>query len=169
MPKASANAERSATIPNLRLKQLVDQVLEHLPKPHTERVIEDVFAAIEGNPLWRSTYDRMVYESGKAGVNSWAAFWISHSEKRTGDKRETAAKGTLIDSFAPLVTPTEKRNKKVKEPEALKAMHDHFIAHRGELPPGIRDYRDAIVALIMDGIGTEAAFQQALERPALAW
>jgi hypothetical protein len=169
MSKSSANAERPATIPNLRLKQLVEQVLEQLPKPHTESVIEDVFFAIEGEPTWRSSYDRMVYECGKPAITSWAAFWISHAEKRTGEERKSASRGTLIDSYAPLVTPTGKLNKKVKEPEALKAMHDHFVAHRAELPPVIRDYRDMIVALIMDGVDTEVAFAKALDRPALAW
>ena len=169
MSKSTANAERSATIPNLRLKQLVDQVLEQLPKPHTEHVIEDVFFAIENEPNWRASYDRMVYECGKAAINSWAAFWVAHAEKRTGDERKSTSRGTLIDSYSPLVTPTGKLNKKVKEPEALKAMHDHFVAHRAELPPVIRDYRDMIVALIMDGVATEAAFAKALERPSLAW
>lgn len=169
MSKSTASAERSATIPNLRLKQLVEQVLEQLPKPHTENVIEDVFFAIEGEPNWRSSYDRMVYESGKAAVNSWTAFWIAHAERRTGDERKTASRGTLIDSYSPLVKSTEKLNKKVKEPEALKAMHEHFLAHRAELPPTIRDYREMIIALIMDGVTTETAFAKALERPSLAW
>lgn len=169
MARAALNAERPATMPNLRLKQLVDEVLDTLPKPHTEDVIEDVFVAIEKNPAWRGAYDRMVYESGKALVNSWAGFWISHAEKRVGDQRETAARSTLIESYSRLVKPAEKRNKKVKEPEALKAMHDHFLAHRAELPAQIRDYRDMIVTLIMDGIDTEAAFAQALDRPSFAW
>jgi hypothetical protein len=169
MPKATANAEHSSTIPTIRLKQLVEQVLDSLPKPHTEHVIEDVFFAIEGEPAWRSSYDRMVYDCGKAAVNSWAAFWVAHAEKRTGEERRTASRGTLIDSYSPLVTPTGKLNKKVKEPEALKAMHDHFLAHRAELPPAIRDYREMIIALIMDGVGTEAAFAKALDRPSMAW
>lgn len=169
MPKATANAERSATLPNLGLKRLVDQVLERLPKPHTENVVEDVFVAIEGDPTWRATYDRMVYESGKAAVTAWASFWISHAEQRTGDQRETAARSTLIESYSRLATPTAKRNKKVKEPEALKVMHEHFLAHREKLPSAIRDYREVIVALLMDGIGTEAAFAQALETPTFAW
>ena len=169
MSKVQANTLRPSTIPNLRLKQLIDQVLERLPAPHTEHVVEDVFVAIEGDPVWRSTYDRMVYESGKPIVTSWASFWISHAEKRTGDQRETASRSALIESYSPLVTPAVKRNKKVKEPDALKAMHDHYVAHRSELPAGIRDYRDMIVALIMDGIGTEAAFAQAIDRPSFAW
>ena len=169
MARAALNAERPATMPNLRLKQLVDEVLDHLPKPHTEDVIEDVFVAIEGNPAWRGAYDRMVYESGKPVVNAWAGFWISHAEKRVGDQRETAARSTLIESYSKLMQPAEKRNKKVKEPEALKAMHDHYLAHRAELPAQIRDYRDMIVTLIMDGIATEAAFANAIDRPSFAW
>ena len=169
MPKATATADRPVTMPNLRLKQLVDTVLERLPKPHTEDVVQDVFVAIEADPVWRAAYDRMIYESGKAAVTTWASFWIAHAEKRTGDQRETAAQSTLIESYSRLITPAEKRNKKVKEPEALKAMHDYYNAHRDELPAEIRDYRDTIVALIMDGIETEAAFTQALARPAFAW
>jgi hypothetical protein len=86
-----------------------------------------------------------------------------------GDQRETAARSTLIESYSKLMQPAEKRNKKVKEPEALKAMHDHYLAHRAELPAQIRDYRDMIVTLIMDGIGTEAAFANAIDRPSFAW
>jgi len=169
MPKVAAVAERADTMPNLRLKQLVDQVLESLPKPHTPDVVQDVFVAIEGDPVWRSAYDRMIYESGKSVVTSWASFWIAHAEKRTGDQREAAAASSLIDTYAPLVTPAEPRNKKLKEPEALKAMHDHFMAHRAEMPAGIRDYRETIVTLIMDGVDTEKAFEQALARPVFAW
>lgn len=169
MPKAAATAERAVTMPNLRLKQLVDQVLARLPKPHTKDVVQDVFVAIEGDPDWRGAYDRMTYESGKAVVTSWASFWIAHAEKRTGDQRETAAASSLIDSYSPLVTPAEPRSKALKEPEALKAMHDHFTAHRAELPADIRDYRETILVLIMDGVATEKAFQQALARPAFAW
>ena len=156
-------------MPNLRLKQLVDQVLDRLPEPHTEEVVEDVFLAIEGDPVWRSTYDRMVYESGKPLVTAWASFWISHAEKRTGEQREAAARSSLIESYSRLVTPTAKRAKKATQEAALKAMHDHFLANRATLPQDIRDYRDTIVTLIMDGIATDVAFAQALERPSFAW
>lgn len=168
MPKASALADPPA-IPSLRLKQLVEQVLQRLPQPHTERVIEDVFLAIEGEPGWRSTYDRVVYESGKAVANSWASYWIAHAVKRMGDQRETASRATLIQSFLLLVTPVAKRNKKMTQPEALRAMHEHFVANRASLPEGIRDYREMILALMMDGVSTESAFAQALDRPSLAW
>jgi hypothetical protein len=117
----------------------------------------------------RSAYDRMVYESGKSLVTSWASFWISHAEKRTGDQRETAARSSLIESYSKLVSPTAKRAKKVAEADALKAMHDHFLANRAAMPQDIRDYRETIVTLIMDGIPTEEAFAQALERPSFAW
>lgn len=169
MPRETAKTERAVTMPNLRLKQLVDQVLQRLPKPYAETVVEDVFVAIEGDPEWRTSYDRMVYESGKAAVTTWASFWVAHAVNRTGDQRETAAQSSLIDSYAPLVTPAESRKKKLKEPDALQAMHEHFTAHRAELPPEIRDYRETILALIMDGIDPDVAFTRALARPAFAW
>lgn len=169
MPKAAMIAEKPSGMRNLRLKQLVDAVLAQLPAPHTEDVIEDVFVAIEKNAEWRKSYDRMVYESGKAAVNSWAGFWISHAEQRVGDRRETAARSSLIESYSKLEAPAVKRKKKVREPEALRAMHDHFLAHRANLTADIREHRDVIVALIMDGIDVEVAFAKAMEKPAFAW
>jgi hypothetical protein len=168
MPKVSL-AEKPATMKSLRLKNLVDEVLEQLPAPRTDDVIEDVFLGIEGNEAWKASYDRMVYESGKAAVIAWTGFWISHAEQREGDQRQTAARSSLIESYSKLDVKTAKRGKKVKEAEALKAMHEHFIANRATLPADTRDYREVILALIMDGIPTEAAFTRALEKPAYAW
>jgi hypothetical protein len=168
MPKVSL-AEKPATMKSLRLKNLVDEVLEQLPKPRTDDVIEDVFLSIEGNEIWKASYDRMVYESGKAAVIAWTGFWVSHAEQREGDQRQTAARSSLIESYSKLDVKTAKRGKKVKEAEALKAMHEHFIANRATLPPDTRDYREVILALIMDGIATDAAFARALEKPAYAW
>ncbi|MGZ5105423.1 MAG: hypothetical protein ACXWHB_13150 [Usitatibacter sp.] len=152
----------------LRLKQLVEEVLASIPAPHTKDVIEDVFAAIEHAPAWRKTYDEVVYALGKPTANAWAAFWISHAESRVGDERATATRTSLIESYSVLTERAPKRAKKVKKPEALKAMHDHFESNRASLPPSIRDHREVIVTLIMEGIGPEAAFAKAIEKPALA-
>jgi len=156
-------------LPTLRLKQLVDQARASLPLPHTRDVIEDVFLAIEGNPDWRKTYDEIVYKLGKPATNAWAGFWIAHSEGLVADQRETAARSTLIESYSPIVAPAAKRGKKLKEPDAVQAMHQHFLANRASLPPAIREHRNVIVALIMDGIEPGVAFAKALEKPAFAW
>lgn len=151
-----------------RLKQLIDEVVKSLPTPHTEDVIEDAFVAIEGHPLWRKSYDEMVYEMGKPAVNAWAGFWIAHAVGRVGDGQVPAARSSLIESYVKLVAPAAKRGKKLKEAEALKGMHDHFQAHRDTLPASIREQRELIVALIMAGIQPEVAFAKALEKPAFA-
>jgi hypothetical protein len=153
----------------LRLKNLVNEVLPTLPKPHTDAVIEDVFVAIEKNPEWRKSYDEMVYKLGKATVNAWAGFWVSHAEAKVGEERLTAARTTLIESYSRLGSPAPKRNKKMKEPEALKAMHDHFLANRASLSPSVREHRDVILTLIMEGLDPPAAFAKALEKPMFAW
>ena len=57
----------------------------------------------------------------------------------------------------------------MREPEALKLMHDHFLANRATLGADIRDHREVIVKLIMDGMAVDAAFAQAVEKPAFAW
>ena len=152
----------------LRIKQLVDEVLDTLPKPHTEDVIDDAFHAIEQNPLWRKTYDDIVYQLGKPVANACLAFWVAHAKGLVGEIPGPAARSSLIQSYSKLVTPEAKRSKKVKEAEALKAMHDHFQANRESLPATIREQRDLIVTLIMSGIPTETAFSKAIERPMYA-
>ena len=152
----------------LRLKQLIDQVLESLPQPYTVDVIEDAFNAIENNEMWRKTYDQIVYKLGKPMTNAWGGFWIAHSLGKLAEPQAAATRGTLLDSYAKLVKPAEKRAKKVKEPEAVRLMHDHYQAHRDHLPAAIKDHREVIVALIMGGIAPEIAFSKALEKPAFA-
>ncbi len=154
---------------SLRLKQLVDEVRANLPAPHTEEIVEDVFVAVENNPVWRKTYDEVVYKAGKPVANAWMGFWVAHGEGRVGDQRETATRATLIESYARLVTPAAKRGKKLKEPDAVKAMHDYFMANRATLPATIRERRDVIVRLLMDGVPIEDAFACAIEQPAFAW
>ena len=152
----------------VRLKQLIDDVLKSLPVPHTEDVIDDVFHAIEQNPKWRKTYDDLAYELGKPAVNSWGGFWIAHAEGRVGSEQVPASKATLIDSYSKLAKTTIKAAKKIKEPEALKMMSDHYQAHRDALPAEIRDRRGLIVALIREGFPPEEAFSKAMEKPSLA-
>ena len=152
----------------IRLKQLVDEALKSLPTPYTEDVIEDVFHAIEQNPRWRKTYDELVYELGKPVVNMWGGFWVAHALGLTGEEQGPATRATLLDTYSKLVTPAPKRSKKIKEPEALKMMHDHFQAHRDSLPASIRDHRALIVTLIMEGIPADIAFSKALEKPSFA-
>ena len=154
---------------SMRLKQLVTEILKAHDDPKAENVIEDVFVAIESNPDWRRTYDSVVYTLGKSLTPAWTGFWVAHLAQRVGDQRETATRTTLIESFTRLVAPAGKRGKKLKEPEAVQAMHAHFMANRATLPPDVRAHRDVIVALIMDGLASEPAFASALDKPMFAW
>jgi hypothetical protein len=154
---------------SLRLKQLVDEILERIPPPHDEGVIEEVFARIEADPVWRKTYADCTYLLGKPATAAWTGFWVAHAEQRLGEEREAAARTTLIESYSKLGAKAPKRNKKLKEPDAVRMMHEHYQAHRATLPASVRDQREVIVTLIMDGLPPEVAFEKALEKPAFAW
>lgn len=154
---------------SLRLKQLANEVLDSLPTPHGESVIEEVFVAIEANPVWSKTYSDVSYLLGKPLTAAWTGFWVAHAEQRLGDQREAAARTSLIESFSKLGAPAPKRNKKLKEPDAVKLMHEHYQANRESLPASVREQRDVIVSLIMDGLPVDVAFTKALEKPAFAW
>lgn len=154
---------------SIRLKQLVAEVMKTGIDPKAEDVIEQVFVAIEANPVWAQTYKAASYTLGKDLTPAWTGFWVAHLTQRVGDQREPAARTSLIESFTRLVAPAGKRGKKVKEPEAVAAMHEHFLGHRDTLPADVREHRDVIVALIMDGLPCESAFATALAKPMYAW
>ena len=46
---------------------LVRDVLQKLPEPYGEDVIEDVFVEIEGDPEWHGRYDELVDEPDDPG------------------------------------------------------------------------------------------------------
>jgi hypothetical protein len=154
---------------SLRLKQLVTEVLATNNAPEAGDVIEEVFLAIEANPLWRKTFDEVARANGKDMAAAWTGFWVAHLAQRAGEVRETAARSTLIESFTRLDAPAQERGKKLDEAEAVQAMHEYFKANRATLPATVRDHRDVIVALIMDGLPLEAAFAKALAKPMYAW
>lgn len=49
---------------------LVRDVLQRVPKPYGEDVIQDVFVEIEGDPEWHGRYDELVDELTPLVVNS---------------------------------------------------------------------------------------------------
>jgi len=154
---------------SMRLKQLVTEVLATNTAHDAGDVIEEVLVAIEANPVWRKTYDEVAHAQGKDMAAAWTGFWVAHLARRSGDVRETAARSTIIESFTRLDSPAQERSKKLDEAEAVQAMHEHYKANRETLPANVREHRDVIVALMMDGLPVEAAFAKALEKPLYAW
>jgi hypothetical protein len=150
-----------------RLKLFVEEVLGSLPQPHTPDVIDDAFQAVEGDPAWRKRYDQIAYHMGKAATRAWAGFWIAHIEQLTGEE-QVPAKATMIDTYSRLTKPAPKRGKKVKEPDAVSQMAEHYRLNRDSLPSNIGEQRDVITTLIMSGISTPEAFALAVHTPQLA-
>ena len=151
-----------------RLKSLIEEVLKTLPKPYTEDVVEDVFVAIENDPRWKKEYDDLLYNLHKNVVNPWGGFWIAHLTGRIAGEQVSASRTSLIESYAKLAKGPKPAGKKVKEPEALKAMSEYFFANKETLPAAVRDNRSLILELIKAGIGVADAFAKSLEKPALA-
>lgn len=51
--------------------------------------------------------------------------------------------------------------KRIKRPEALKAMSQHYSQHKSQLPANITDQRELIIELLMEGFAPAEAFAQA--------
>jgi hypothetical protein len=142
-------------------RQLVEDVLDTLPKPYTEDVVDDVFHAIEERAEWRRRYDVLVTSMARKVVQARAAFWIANYVGRSVAEEVSAQKSTLIETYPKLKKPGEKRGKKMKEPEALKAMSTYYQANRAGLPASISSQRDVIVEMLMEGYSVEDAFSKA--------
>ena len=82
---------------------LVRDVLQKVPKPYGEDVIEDVFVEIEGNPAWHGRYDELVEELTLPVVNSFVGW---HTRDLTGFNtlREVdAQRSSLIKNYSKLI------------------------------------------------------------------
>lgn len=67
-----------------------------------------------------------------------------------------------FDGFVKSTETAVKPRKKVKEARALELMSTYFQKHKATLPAAVRDRRDAIVELLMEGFSVEEAFSDAL-------
>jgi len=142
-------------------RQLVEDVLDTLPKPYTEDTVDEVFHAIENRPEWRRRYDVLVTSLGRKVVEARAAFWIANYVGRSLGDEASAQKSKLVENYPKLKKPGEKRGKKMKEPEALQAMSTYYQAIRATLPASISSHRDVIVEMLMEGYSVEDAFAKA--------
>lgn len=141
------------------VKRLMELALASLPMPHSEDVIEDVFCAIESRPEWRQDYDDLCVELTKSVVNTWGGFWIANHEGRSSDQQVPSIKSRLIGSFSKLTGPAvRKTGTKISESDALQMMSNYYQAHKSELPEGVRNNRDLIIELLMEGLPVDDAF-----------
>lgn len=152
------------------IKSLVMQSLESLPLPRSDDVIDDVFLAIEMNPPWKKRYDDLCekYDAlhprpGRHTVNTWGAYWISSAVDRIGLSTCHSPKSTLIKSYSKLDRPAPPRKgKKATEEDAGKVVFEYYKANKATLPKTIKNLREEIVALVMEGHSTEDAFATAI-------
>lgn len=67
---------------------------------------------------------------------------------------------TDFDGFVKHTESAIKPRKKVKKPQALELMAEYYKQHKDTLPASIREHREMIVELIMEGFLPEEAFAQ---------
>ena len=144
------------------VKQLVECALAGLPKPLTEDVIDDVFHAIEHHPEWRQDYEDLCTNLGKTVVNTWGGYWIANHEGRSGHQQVPSKKSNLIGSYSKLTAATTKTNAKRKESVAMELMSAYYHEHSAELPVRVRDQRELLIELLMEGVSVEEAFSMVL-------
>jgi hypothetical protein len=65
-----------------------------------------------------------------------------------------------FDGFVKHTETSVKPRKRVKEPEARKLMAAYYKKHRASLPAHVRQHRELIIELIMEGLSEEEAFAQ---------
>lgn len=145
------------------VRTLVREVLDTVPKPYSHHVIDEVFAAIEQEPSWRSRYDSLCSSLGRDVVNNWGGRWVALTLGKVGEHQVPSKKSTLIGSYSILDTDAKTVARKANEAEARQLMSDYYKSHKGELPPHIRNHRDMIVEFLMEGMSAEEAFAEAIK------
>lgn len=144
-----------------RVKALVHQVLDKIPAPYSMHVIDDVFQAIETNPLWLRHYNTLCDELGKSVVNNWCGQWTANALGKRGEVQVSSRKSTLIGSYSLLDADAKPIVSKPTEEGTLLLMSDYYRANQASLPTNIRKHREEIVELLMDGSTVEEAFSLA--------
>ena len=69
---------------------------------------------------------------------------------------------TDFDGFIKVTEAEVAPRKRLKEHKALELMSSYYMANKNSLPKNVREHRDLIVELIMEGFPPEVAFTQAL-------
>ena len=64
-----------------------------------------------------------------------------------------------IESVAKQATPRKRR----KRPEALALMSEYYKENKDNYPASVKDKREDIIVLLMEGFSPEESFQQALQ------
>ncbi len=141
------------------VKSLVREVLNTLPKPYSEHIIDEVFSEIERNAQWRRRYEIQCDALGKAVVNTWGGYWIANALGKLGEHQVPSKKSSLIGSYSLLDTDAKTVMQKPKESEALQLMADYYKDHKAELPKDIHKHRELLIELLMDGMCPADAFE----------
>mgnify|MGYP003980582521 CR=1 FL=1 len=87
------------------VKQLVLEVLQSIPKPYGEDIIEDVLLEIEKNPDWFSRYKQLNDELKKDVVNNWIGKYTKETTGFVSVRIKAADRSRLIHSYTKLVLP----------------------------------------------------------------
>jgi hypothetical protein len=140
------------------VESLVREVLESLPRPYTENVIEDVFLAIEKQPGLRARYDTECASLTKTVTNNWVGQYVSRILGKVGMRQVDSTRSKLAGSYSVLDSDARTVARKPDEDEALQLMASYYKIHKDELPERVRDYRDEIVDLIKSGMPAAEAF-----------
>jgi hypothetical protein len=147
--KAALDAHLSKTMALMKtanVRKLVNEALDSLPRPYTEDIIDDVFFAIEQNPKWRKEYASACDDLGNVVVNTWGGYWIANALGKVGERQASSRKSTLIASYSILDADAKPVTKKPKQAEAVQMMADYYQAHKTELPPTIKEYREPLLS-----------------------
>lgn len=78
---------------------LVEEILATLPRPLTEDITLDVANEIRDHRRWRTQYDQLVSQYGKAAVNQQLGRSTLQLTGRRNSGRRKKAINTLIDSY----------------------------------------------------------------------
>jgi hypothetical protein len=95
-------------------------------------------------------------------VNTWGGFYISSAEGGQSVRQVPAVKSRLVQSYSKLAPSHRRSQRKPSEGNARQLMSSYYLQHKASLPASIRERREYIIDLIVEGASPEEAFALAV-------
>lgn len=145
------------------VRALVHDVLDSLPAPYSEHIIDEVLFAIESNPAWRLRYDALCDALEKPVVNQWCGQWTGDALGKTGQRQLPSRKNTLTDTYSLLDTDVLSLRSPTRD-EATALLAAYYRETKERWPATIREQRENIIDWVMHGRPVNEAFELALQQ-----
>ena len=141
------------------IRDLVARVLDTLPLPFTDDLIDDLLFEIEQTPALLSEYRQLESRFGQHVLHTMIGRWTSRLVERRGEREVSSKRNHLTARYSVLDQPAPPRLTAQQLVQAAsEEVFQFFNRHREAIPKDVRAHKDELVRRVAGGDLAEAAF-----------